>query len=67
MRILQKHIRVQLEKDRQRLHYEKEVLIEDLWNDEKNYLLELPEKDYPVFKEIEAKVNKYNEAKLDNT
>ncbi|MGN7943283.1 MULTISPECIES: IS21 family transposase [Bacillaceae] len=60
-------LRVQLEKDRNRLHYEKEVLIEDLWNEEKDYLLELPEEDYPVFKEIEAKVNKYNEAKLDNT
>lgn len=58
---------VQLENDRQRLHYEKEVMIEDLWNKEKNYLLELPTEDYPVFKEVEAKVNKFNEAKLDNT
>jgi len=60
-------LRVQLQKDRQRLHYEKEVLIEDLWKIEKSFLLELPTEDYPVFKEVEAKVNKYNEAKLDNT
>jgi hypothetical protein len=59
-------LRVKLEKDRQRLHYEKEVLIEDLWNEEKKHLLALPVEDYPIFKEIEAKVNKFNEAKLDN-
>ena len=60
-------LHVQLQKDRQRLHYEKEVMIEDLWNKEKNFLLELPTEEYPIFKEVEAKVNKYNEAKLDNT
>lgn len=59
-------LRVKLEKDRQRLHYEKEVMIEDLWHEEKKHLLALPVEDYPIFKEIEAKVNKFNEAKLDN-
>ena len=58
-------LRVQLLEDRKRLHYEKEVMIEDLWNQESKFLLELPEKEYPVFKEIETKVNKYNEAQLD--
>jgi hypothetical protein len=60
-------LRIQLQEDRKRLHYEKEVLIEDLWNQEKKFLLGLPLEDYPVFKEIEAKVNKVNEAKLDKT
>jgi hypothetical protein len=60
-------LRAQLLEDQNRLHYEKEVLIKDLWEEESKYLLELPEQDYPVFKEIEVKVNKYNEAKLDQT
>lgn len=38
-------LRVHLQKDRQMLHYEKEVLIEDLWIQEKKFLLELPIKD----------------------
>ncbi len=59
-------LHVHLQKDRQRLHYEKEVLIEDLWGQEKKFLLDIPIEDYPIFKEIEAKVNKFNEAKLDN-
>lgn len=60
-------LRVQLAKDRQRLHYEKEALIEDLWKAETSYLLELPQVDYPVFKEVEVTVNTYNELKLDQT
>lgn len=60
-------LRRQLERDRDRLHYEKEVLIEDLWKEEQKHLLELPPENYPIFKEVEATINKYNEAKLDNT
>ncbi|QVY61286.1 IS21 family transposase [Cytobacillus gottheilii] len=60
-------LRAQLQMDRQRLHYEKEIMIEHLWNKEKGFLLELPTEDYPVFKEVEAKVNKFNEAKIDGT
>lgn len=56
----------QLAKDRERIHYEKYVLINDLWLEEKSDLLMLPEVDYPVFKEVELKANKYNEIKLDN-
>jgi transposase len=48
-----------LNKDRDRLHYEKQVRIEDLWLDEKNHLLVLPEKDYPVWKTEFVRVNKY--------
>ncbi|WP_338030906.1 hypothetical protein [Fervidibacillus halotolerans] len=56
----------ELNKDRDRLHYEKQVRIEDLWLDEKNHLLALPEKDYPVWKTELVRVNKYNEVKIDN-
>lgn len=38
----------------------------NLWLEEKSDLLMLPEVDYPVFKEVELKANKYNEIKLDN-
>nr|WP_106784378.1 IS21 family transposase [Lysinibacillus timonensis] len=55
----------QLKKDRQRLHYKKVELIEDLWIREQKQLLKLPEKPYPVFKQFAIKFNKYNEFKLD--
>lgn len=60
-------LRVQLSDDRNRMHYEKNVLIEELWKEEKTELLALPDAPYPVFKEMECKANKYNENKLDNT
>lgn len=55
----------QLIEDRNRLHYEKNVLINELWEEENKQLLQLPEADYPVFKEELGKVNKYNELKID--
>jgi transposase len=55
----------QLIDDRNRLHYEKNVFINELWDEEKKYLLQLPKEEYPVFKEEMGKVNKYNEIKLD--
>jgi transposase len=58
-------LRQQLQDDRKRLHYEKQVLIQELWEQESKYLFALPETDYPVFKEDLAKVNKYNEIKID--
>ena len=59
-------LKVKLMEDRQRLHYEKEVMIEDLWKQEIHHLLELPQTDYPVFKElVDVSVNKYNEVRLD--
>ncbi len=54
---------MELSHDRERIHYEKHVIINDLWNTEKTDLLALPDTDYPVFKEIEVKANKYNEIK----
>ncbi|MGY3750543.1 DDE-type integrase/transposase/recombinase [Vagococcus acidifermentans] len=56
---------IQLVKDQERRHYEKGVPIKELWQEEKNDLLNLPEMSYPVFKEIEVKANKYNEISLD--
>ncbi len=56
----------QLVDDRERLHYEKQKKIADLWKEEEANLLPLPEIDYPVFKEIQLKSNKYNEVKFDN-
>lgn len=52
---------------RQEKHYEKLVLIETLWQEEKKSCLELPDEDYPVFKELTVRANKLNEIKLDNT
>lgn len=60
-------LRKQLIQDRTRLHYAKNVLISALWQDELEYLLHLPTEAYPVFKEMEVKVNKYNEVTLDQT
>lgn len=57
---------VELSHGRERIHYEEHVIADDLWNAEKMDLLALPDTDYPVFKEIEIKVNKYDEIKLDN-
>lgn len=60
-------LQTQLVKDRGRLHYEKNVPIERLWNDEQRHLLHLPTTDYPVFRTIEGRINKYNEVTLDQT
>lgn len=56
---------VQLTKDRQREHYKKDSTIEELWQREKAMLLAISEEDYPVFKQLKVKVNKFNETKLD--
>jgi len=57
----------QLKMDRQRTHYSKHQLIDDLWSIEKKSLFVLPEEDYPVFKAVEMKMNRYHEIKLDKT
>ena len=54
-----------LTKDRQRIHYKKQVPLQELLEEEHQYLLALPEEDYPVFKEEKAKANKYGEITLD--
>lgn len=60
-RLLEQH----LTEDRKRDHYSKQVPIEELLEEEHQYLLALPEKDYPVFKEEKVKANKYGEITLD--
>ncbi|MCM3723980.1 hypothetical protein [Solibacillus isronensis] len=54
----------QLIKDCQRVHYKKEVMIDELWQREQKQLIKLPEKPYPVFKQFLIMFNKYNEFKL---
>lgn len=65
--LLNQELFQKLKQDHQRLHYEKNRSIDDLWKEEKSVLYELPEEEYPVFKEIEVKANKYNEITLDRT
>ncbi|MGG5369176.1 IS21 family transposase [Enterococcus sp. AZ196] len=64
---LNQELAKQLRKDMDRLHYDKNCLIEELWIEEQRELLALPDVEYPVFKDIAVKANKYNEIKLDNT
>lgn len=52
--------------DRQRLHYRKQELIEELWKQESKILLKLPDEEYPVFKQTKLTFNKYSEFKLDD-
>ncbi|BBU37923.1 hypothetical protein FB379_103151 [Aeribacillus composti] len=51
--------------DRKRLHYEKGVSIEELWQDDQKKLKVLPLKDLPIFSIDTVKVNKYGEIKVD--
>ncbi|QQX26313.1 IS21 family transposase [Heyndrickxia sporothermodurans] len=61
--ILEEH----LTKDRERVHYEKHVPIRKLLEEEHQYLLALPDEDYPVFKEELMQANKYGEIVIDKT
>lgn len=55
----------QLTEDRERFHYSKSKPIQELLEEEHQYLLALPEEDYPVFKAEKVKANKYGEITLD--
>lgn len=55
----------EMEKDRKRPHYEKDVLIEELWIEDKKHLKPLPLTDLPIFSVKSAKVNKYGEIEVD--
>ena len=57
-------LEVQAMEDQKRLHYEKEVMIEDLWNDDKA-LKPLPLEDLTVFSLDTTTVNKYGEITVD--
>lgn len=54
-------------KDRERIHYKKQVSIQKLLEEEFQYLLAMPDEEYPVFKEEETKSNNYGEITLDKT
>ncbi|WP_420489452.1 hypothetical protein [Neobacillus drentensis] len=54
-----------MEKVRQRLHYEKNVLIDELWKEDKEHLTALPLTDLPIYSVKSAKVNKYGEIEVD--
>lgn len=51
--------------DRERPHHNKPKTLQELLDEEHQYLLALPEEDYPVFKEEKLKANKYGEITLD--
>jgi transposase len=53
------------ENDRQRLHYKKEILIADLFNEDREQLLMLPTKEYEVGHYVKAKADKYGKINLD--
>ena len=52
-------------KDRERIHYEKKISIQKLLEEEFEYLLALPDEEFPVFKESKVQSNKYGEITLD--
>ncbi|WP_434133800.1 hypothetical protein KIAC18_002128 [Sporomusa sphaeroides] len=51
--------------DRHRLHYEKRLLIEALWQEESTKLLTLPNAPYQVFRLETGRVNGYGEVRFD--
>jgi transposase len=55
----------EMEKDRKRSHYEKDVLIEELWIEDKKHLKPLPLTDLSIFSVKSTKVNKYGEIEVD--
>lgn len=55
----------EMEKDRQRLHYEKNVLIDELWEEDKKHLKALPLTDLSIYSVKSATVNKYGEIEVD--
>ena len=57
---LENQLSERLVEDRKRMHYRKGEMIEILWESEQKQLLKLPENDYPVFKQMPIKFNKYN-------
>lgn len=55
----------EMKSDRNRPHYEKEVLIEELWKEDEKQLKALPISDLPIFSIDSLKVNKYGEIEVD--
>ncbi|MCW2279485.1 hypothetical protein [Heliophilum fasciatum] len=57
----------QAERDMERPHYSKQTLIQQLWQEEKPQLLQLPITPYEVFRLDSARVNHYGEIRFDGT
>lgn len=55
----------EMKRDRNRPHYEKEVLIEELWKEDEKQLKALPISDLSIYSIDSLKVNKYGEIKVD--
>lgn len=55
----------QLKNDHRRIHYQKHIPIQELLQEERPFLLALPEQSYPVFKQTVAKANQYGEITVD--
>jgi len=53
------------DEDHKREHYERGVPMTELWEEEKRYLLALPEHEYDVFRYESLKANKYGFIKID--
>ena len=58
-------LEVQALEDQKRPHYDKKIMIEELWNDDKNALKPLPLEDLSVFSLDTTTVNKYGEITVD--
>jgi transposase len=54
------------EKDRQRKHYQKDILITELYEEDKQALYQLPDKEYHCIRYEEVKADKYGYVKVDN-
>lgn len=62
----EKWLNRQLEEDSYRNHYQENLLISELWEEDRAHMYSLPQNPYPVFKYEEYKTNKYGEIRLDN-
>lgn len=58
-------LEVQALEDQKRPHYDKKIMIEELWKDDKNALKPLPLEDLSVFSLDTTTVNKYGEITVD--
>lgn len=58
-------VQKEMEEDRNRPHYEKEVFIHELWQEDQKQLKALPLSDLPIYSIDSLKVNKYGEIELD--
>lgn len=58
-------IQKEMAADRERPHYEKEVSIQELWQEDQKHLKALPLSDLPIYSIDTLKVNKYGEIELD--